>query len=115
MPSFPPSRGKRGELVGVIVTEEYVCDFCSKPITDPEILVGRLSMRKQGARGLGREVALTLHGACLDKLTEHAGGTHPARRAQSEPAAEEPAAPAPKRRSSAKPRKARSSFSGEGK
>ena len=42
--------------MGVIVTEEYVCDYCTKPIRNADVLVGRLSLRKRGARGLGREV-----------------------------------------------------------
>ena len=69
--------------MGVIVTEEYVCDYCTKRIPDPDVLVGRLSLRKQGARGLGREVGLTLHPACLDKLTARATGVVRTRRSRS--------------------------------
>jgi hypothetical protein len=54
-----------GGPVGVIVTEEYVCDYCTKRIPNADVLLGRLSLRKQGARGLGREVRLTLHPAML--------------------------------------------------
>jgi len=39
--------------VGIIVTEEYVCDYCTKPITHSDVIVGKLSLRKRGARGLG--------------------------------------------------------------
>jgi hypothetical protein len=60
--------------VGVIVTEEYVCDYCTKRIPNADALVGRLSLRKQGARGLGREVGLALHPACLDRFTAKATG-----------------------------------------
>ena len=69
--------------MGVIVTEEYVCDYCTKRIPDTDVLVGRLSLRKQGARGLGREVGLTLHPACLDKLTARATGVVRTRRSRS--------------------------------
>ncbi len=52
--------------MGVIVREEYVCDYCGKGITDSNILIGKLALRKQGARGLGREVVLTLHPVCSE-------------------------------------------------
>ena len=45
------------------------------PLGDPiEIRVGnsRLSLRKAGARGLGRNLELALHEACSGKLTRHA-------------------------------------------
>lgn len=58
--------------MGVIVKEEYVCDYCAKPITDTNILIGKLALRKQGARGLGREVLLTLHPNCSESLTKNA-------------------------------------------
>ncbi len=58
--------------MGVIVREEYVCDYCAKAITDANILMGKLALRKQGARGLGREVMLTLHPSCSESLTKNA-------------------------------------------
>ena len=58
--------------MGVIVREEYVCDYCGKGITDANILIGKLALRKQGARGLGREVVLTLHPSCSASLTKNA-------------------------------------------
>jgi hypothetical protein len=79
--------------VGVIVREEYVCDYCSKPITDGDMLIGRLTLRKQGARGLGREVVLTLHPPCSSKLTANASGTARGRRVRAATVEEEPAAP----------------------
>ena len=69
--------------MGVIVTEEYVCDYCTKRIPSADVLVGRLSLRKQGARGLGREVGLTLHPKCLDKFTAKATGVVRSRRSRS--------------------------------
>ena len=66
--------------MGVIVTEEYLCDYCTKRIPNADVLVGRLSLRKQGARGLGREVGLTLHPACLEKFTARATGVVRSRR-----------------------------------
>ena len=91
--------------MGVIVTEEYVCDYCTKRIPNTDVLVGRLSLRKQGARGLGREVGLTLHPACLDKLTARATGVVRTRRSRSAAQAEaepelppEPEAPPARRR-----------------
>lgn len=58
--------------MGVIVREEYVCDYCGKSISDSNILIGKLALRKQGARGLGREVVLTLHPVCSESLTKNA-------------------------------------------
>jgi hypothetical protein len=58
--------------MGVIVHEEYVCDFCGKPVGEGDAMVGRLSVRKAGARGLGRNLDLALHPACSDKLTRRA-------------------------------------------
>ena len=91
--------------MGVIVTEEFVCDYCTKRIPDTDVLVGRLSLRKRGARGLGREVGLTLHSVCLDKLTAGATGVVHTRRSRSAAQAEaepelplEPEAPPARRR-----------------
>jgi hypothetical protein len=92
--------------VGVIVTEEYVCDYCTKRIPNADVLVGRLSLRKQGARGLGREVGLTLHPACLDRFSARATGVARTRRsrtaaqavAEPETQAEPEAPPARRRR-----------------
>jgi hypothetical protein len=92
--------------VGVIVTKGYVCDYCTRRIPDTDVLVGRLSLRKQGARGLGRKVGLTLHPACLDKFTARATGVVRTRRsrgaaravAEPETPAEPEAPPARRRR-----------------
>ncbi|HEU5001797.1 MAG TPA: hypothetical protein VFW71_03335 [Actinomycetota bacterium] len=88
--------------MGVIVKEEYVCDFCAKPITDTNILIGKLALRKQGARGLGREVVLTLHPSCSEDLTKNApSATRTRRRRETTPEAEPEATPeeeAPKAR-----------------
>ena len=73
--------------MGVIIREEYVCDYCSKAITDSNILIGKLALRKQGARGLGREVVLTLHPVCAEGLTKNAPSASRARRARRDPAA----------------------------
>ena len=73
--------------MGVIVKEEYVCDFCAQPITDTNILIGKLALRKQGARGLGREVVLTLHPTCSESLTKNAPSA-PRTRRRREAAAE---------------------------
>ena len=58
--------------MGVIVRQTYVCDFCGKAIGEGSAFVGRLSLRKAGARGLGRNLELALHDACSGKLTRHA-------------------------------------------
>lgn len=58
--------------MGVILKEEYVCDYCGKTISGGDVLVGKLAVRKQGARGLGREFGLALHAGCSNKLTQHA-------------------------------------------
>lgn len=66
--------------MGIIVREEYVCDFCGKRIGDGEALVGRLALRRQGARGLGRNFELALHDRCSEKFTRHAVPVTGARR-----------------------------------
>lgn len=66
--------------MGVIVREEYVCDYCGKAISGGDVLVGRLEVRKQGARGLGRDFDLALHPSCSGKLTQHAAPAHRQRR-----------------------------------
>ena len=88
--------------MGVIVREEYVCDYCARPISDSDMQLGKLSVRKRGARGLGREVLLTLHAGCSDKLTANASGLSRSRRSRAEIAAEpEPEAPTKAKRSPA--------------
>ena len=58
--------------MGLIRSKEHVCDYCGSPVQGPEVLIGKLALRKQGARGLGREIVLSLHPTCLEKLTENA-------------------------------------------
>ena len=58
--------------MGLIKSKEYVCDYCGSPVNGPEMLIGKLALRKRGARGLSREIALSLHPDCLEKLTENA-------------------------------------------
>jgi hypothetical protein len=97
--------------VGVIVTEEYVCDYCTKRIPNTDVLVGRLSLRKQGARGLGREVGLTLHSACLDKLTTRpSSGAHTRRSRSAAQAEAEPELPPEPKASPARRRRVKSSM-----
>jgi hypothetical protein len=61
--------------VGVIVRQDYICDYCGKPMGGGDVIAGQLTLRKRGARGLAREYVLTLHPACSTKLTEHATRT----------------------------------------
>jgi hypothetical protein len=91
----------KGDDVGVITKEEYVCDYCNKTITSADILIGKLALRKRGARGLGREVVLALHPACSERLTDSTGAG-PARRPRAKRAAEKPMEPAKKTRRPAK-------------
>ncbi|HEY8200652.1 MAG TPA: hypothetical protein VII47_04805 [Actinomycetota bacterium] len=58
--------------MGVIVRQEYVCDFCGQAIGETDAFVGRLSLRKAGARGLGRNLDVALHADCTVKLTQFA-------------------------------------------
>jgi hypothetical protein len=58
--------------MGIIVREEYVCDFCGKAIGDGNPMIGRLSLRKAGARGLGRNFEVALHAGCSDTFTRAA-------------------------------------------
>lgn len=93
--------------MGVIVKEEYVCDYCAKPITDTNILIGKLALRKQGARGLGREVVLTLHPGCSESLTKNApSATRTRRRRETAPAEAEVVPEAPKPAARGRRRKA---------
>lgn len=57
--------------MGVIVRKEYICDFCGKVVRE-DAVVGRLSLRNAGARGMGRNLTVALHEACSQKLTRHA-------------------------------------------
>ncbi len=88
--------------MGVIIREEYVCDYCGKAITDANILIGKLALRKQGARGLGREVVLSLHPVCSESLTKNAPSAARTRRrspsAEPDTGSAQAAAPAPKPR-----------------
>ena len=72
--------------MGLIRSKEYVCDYCGSPVNGPEMLIGRLALRKRGARGLSREIAISLHPDCLEKLTENA--ERPGRRRHRGPAAD---------------------------
>jgi len=87
--------------VGVITKEEYVCDYCNKAITDADILIGKLALRKRGARGLGREVVLALHPACSERLTDSTAAG-PVRRSRVKRAVEKPGEAAKKTRGPAK-------------
>jgi hypothetical protein len=58
--------------VGLIRSQEHVCDYCGSPVNGPEMLTGKLALRKRGARGLSRQVALSLHPDCLERLTQNA-------------------------------------------
>ena len=58
--------------MGLIRSQEHVCDYCGSPVNGPEMLTGKLALRKRGARGLSREISLSLHPDCLEKLTENA-------------------------------------------
>ncbi len=83
--------------MGVITKEEYVCDYCNKTIRSADVLIGKLALRKRGARGLGREVVLALHPACSEKLTDSmAAPPTPVRRPRTKRTAEKPAVAAKK-------------------
>ncbi|MCA1839695.1 MAG: hypothetical protein ABR507_05065 [Actinomycetota bacterium] len=77
--------------MGLILKEEYICDYCGKPITGGDVLVARLALRRQGARGLGRDFSLAFHPACSEKLTKYASPAPRQRRASSEQQVEETA------------------------
>ena len=68
----PRRGGEKGREMGIIVKEEYVCDYCGTGINDERALVGRLSLRKAGARGLARNMQVLLHAECSDKLVRYA-------------------------------------------
>lgn len=51
--------------MAIIRVEEYTCDFCSEPIKLEEVYSGTLAVRKRGAHGRGREVALSMHERCI--------------------------------------------------
>ena len=70
--SRPNNRKTGVATVGLIRSREYVCDYCGGQVNGSEMLIGKLALRKRGARGLSREIALSLHPACLERLTENA-------------------------------------------
>jgi hypothetical protein len=69
--------------MGRVVRAEYVCDFCGKAIGETEALIGRLTLRKAGVRGLGRSREVALHAACSEELTQHAAPVTARRKAAS--------------------------------
>jgi hypothetical protein len=72
--------------VGLIRSKEYVCDYCGSPVNSSEMLIGKLALRRRGARGVSREMALSLHPDCLERLTENA--ERPGRRRRGSTAAD---------------------------
>ncbi len=58
--------------MGRVIRKAYVCDFCGEAIREDHFLVGRLSLRKADARGLGRIFDIALHETCSEKLSRHA-------------------------------------------
>ena len=91
----------KGDDVGVITKQEYVCDYCKKTIRNADVLIGKLALRKRGARGLGREVVLALHPACSERLTDSTAAG-PVRRSRVKRAVEKPGEAAKKTRGPAK-------------
>jgi len=91
--------------VGVIVTEEYVCDYCTKRIPDTDVLVGRLSLRKQAPGASDWRWDSRCNPAMLGQV--HCQGNRRRRTRRSSSAAQavaepelppEPQAPPPRRR-----------------
>ena len=97
--------------MGVITKEEYVCDYCNKTIRNADVLIGKLALRKRGARGLGREVVLALHPACSERLTDSMAAS-PVRRPRVKRAVEKPAVAARKAKVPAKATSRRSRAKG---
>ena len=91
--------------MGVITKQEYVCDYCNKTITGADVLIGKLALRKRGARGLGREVLLALHPECSAKLTDTTPAP-PVAQPRAKRVAAKPAVAAKKVRGPAKARRA---------
>ena len=63
--------------MGVVVTEQFVCDYCGKPIsgkgTRGEAVVGRMTLHLMGAPGKARRCPeLAFHPACEANLTRNA-------------------------------------------
>ena len=58
--------------MGIVVTESLVCDFCASDVKPDEAFRGQIALRKQGARGLGRNFELILHEGCMADLTKTA-------------------------------------------
>src|SRR3982074_890954 len=85
----------KGDEGGGITKKAYVCTYCNKPIPNADVLIGKLALRKRGARGLGREVVLALHPACSERLTDSTAAP-PVRAPRAKRAVEKPAAAAKK-------------------
>lgn len=58
--------------MGIIIHTEYVCDRCGQVIEDEGGFVGKLMVRRQGQRGIGKSFELALHETCADIITRHA-------------------------------------------
>lgn len=68
--------------MGVTLITDYVCDYCTTKMNGGPILVGRLALRKPGAKGIGKVRTLALHPGCLDELlgnAERGGRPQPVR------------------------------------
>jgi len=51
--------------MAIIKVEEHTCDICGRSIPLEEVHIGKLSVRKRGARGLARETTLSMHEGCV--------------------------------------------------
>lgn len=60
--------------MGVVLKEQYVCDYCGRRAIPSEVLVGTMTTHRKGAKGRGSNPAkLAFHPACAGKLTRAAG------------------------------------------
>ena len=51
--------------MAIIKVEEHTCDICGRSIPLADVYLGALKVRKRGARGIAREITLSLHQKCI--------------------------------------------------
>jgi hypothetical protein len=59
--------------MGVMLIEEYVCNFCGKEVIPGNVLLGTLETRRQGSKGRPTHApTLAFHPSCADTLVKGA-------------------------------------------
>jgi hypothetical protein len=59
--------------MGVTFVEEFVCNYCGKPVAPDDVWIGTLETRRHGSKGRGSQAPkLAFHPTCAGALTKGA-------------------------------------------